>query len=53
MKGEKNPQAKLTKEQVDQIRELITQGIPGKEIAKQFAVSSSAISRIKRGKTWN
>ena len=48
-KGEKNGNAKLTKEQVSQIR---NDNRMGKEIAKDFNVSRATISQIKNKITW-
>lgn len=48
-KGEKNGSAKLTKEQVLQIR---NDNRMGKEIAKDFNVSRATISQIKNKITW-
>ncbi len=44
---------KLSVEQVHEIRELIAQGFNNKQIGDKYNVSSSAISRIRSGKTWN
>lgn len=52
IKAENNPHAKLTTEQVELIRQAIKQGIPGTALAKEYNVSTSAISRIKRNITW-
>lgn len=51
-KSETNPKAKLTPTQILEIKNLIKKGIPGKEIAKEYNISPSAISRIKQNKTW-
>lgn len=47
-----NPKVKLTPTQVLEIKALIRKGIAVQDIASQFGVSASAISRIKRNKTW-
>ncbi len=47
-----NPKVKLTPEQVLEIKALIRKGVAVQDLASQFNVSSSAISRIKRNKTW-
>lgn len=47
-----NPKVKLTPEQVLEIKALIRKGVAVQDIASQFKVSASAISRIKRNKTW-
>lgn len=59
-KGEAHSNSKLTTEQVIEIKKLLAQnmGIKRmksraiKNIAKQFNVSSSIVSRIKYGETW-
>jgi hypothetical protein len=51
VKGVKNPRAKLTDEQVKEIRAL--KGIEGaRVIARRFGVSRSAIQFIHQGKHW-
>jgi len=51
-KSETNPKAKLTKEQVEIIKAALKKGIAVKDLATEYKVSPSAISRIKRNKTW-
>ncbi len=51
-KSETNPKVKLTKEQVDLIKAALKKGIAVKDLAQEYSVSPSAISRIKRNKTW-
>ena len=51
-KGEKHPGAKLTQENVDKIRLLVSQGATQKSVAALFGVSTSCISSIIRGKAW-
>lgn len=48
-RGEKNLCAKLTSEQIYQIREAV--GLQ-REIAKKFGIGKSQVSRIKRRETW-
>jgi DNA-binding MarR family transcriptional regulator len=50
--SENNPHAKLTPKEVQAIRTLLNQGIPSKDIAEQYKVNPSTISRIKRNKAW-
>lgn len=50
--GADNPAAKLTPEAVAAVRRAILEGIKLDQIARDFGVSISAISLIKRGKTW-
>lgn len=51
-RGEKNGNAKLTIEQVAQIRELRKQGVLQRVLATMFGVSVSEISLIDRGEHW-
>lgn len=52
-RGEKNPIAKLTEEQVRQIRELICVGQSQRQIAKQFSISQGAVSNINTNTNWS
>jgi transposase len=51
-RGSTNKSAKLTEEQVIEIKRMLKQGIKSSEIAKRFNVSFQLISRIKLGKNW-
>lgn len=51
-KTETNPHVKLTKEDVQAIKEQLRKGIRAVEIAKNYNVNPSTISRIKRNLTW-
>lgn len=51
-KSETNPKVKLTKEQVALIKQALHKGVAVKDLAQEYQVSPSAISRIKRNKTW-
>ena len=51
-KGSSQPYAKLTEDDVRQIRVLRSHGLTYREIAKRFGVSISAIVNIIRGTTW-
>lgn len=48
----RSPQAKLRWDQIPGIRELAEQGVKGVEIARQFQVSPSVISKILSGTAW-
>ena len=48
-KGEKNPMARLSDQQVGEIRLLSTQGMSFASIARQFHVSGNHVGRIVRG----
>jgi hypothetical protein len=50
--GQAHGQAKLTQDQVDQIRLLCAAEIPRKEIAKRFNVSPTQISYIRLERRW-
>lgn len=53
MFGSDNPMSKLTKVQVDEIRELLKEGkIPQYKIAVKFGVSKQLITLIKHGRIW-
>lgn len=52
MPGEKNPRAKLTWEQVRQIRKLRARGRQQKDLAKQFGVAPMTVSHIISNKSW-
>ncbi len=52
-KGEKNPNTKLTKQKIIQIKLLIEKKLKQKEIAKISGVSQQTISMIKTGSIWN
>lgn len=48
----KHSQAKLTENDVKEIRQLLTTSMYQRDIAKQFGVSAAQISSIKLGKAW-
>ncbi|TIR87378.1 MAG: hypothetical protein E5X05_01395 [Mesorhizobium sp.] len=50
--GEGNPSAKLTKANVERIRELIELRHTNTAIAKMFGVHHATISQIRRGRSW-
>lgn len=51
-RGENNPKAKLTEDDVRRIRILLTTDIKQAEIARMFGVGPSCIGDIKSGKRW-
>ena len=51
-RGTRNPMAKLTWQQVRQIRAMASAGTMQRRIARQFHVSPMTISRVVRGETW-
>lgn len=50
--GERNPSARLSVAQVGVIRDRIASGETNVQIAKDYGVSHSMISRIRRGRSW-
>lgn len=52
MKGSENPSAKLTTDQVMEIKKLILSGVSCSSIGRKFLVSKQTILRIKNGKNW-
>ena len=52
LEGEKSGMAKLTNEDVVQIRELRSTGIILQELSDLFGVSKSVISNVSRHKSW-
>lgn len=50
--GERHPQAKLTRVDVETIRHLLIGGAVQKELARRFSVTPTAINNIATGKTW-
>lgn len=51
--GEGHPLAKLTAEQVKEIRAVLAEGVEtGRSLAKRFGVHPMQISRIKNGQRW-
>ena len=53
LRGERHPNAKLTNDQVSQIKQLRSENRPLKEIASQFNISFQTVSSITKGTTWN
>jgi DNA invertase Pin-like site-specific DNA recombinase len=51
--GEKNPMAKLTEEQVKEIKQGFAAGKTDTEIAKQFSMSRQGINNIRNNKLWS
>jgi DNA-binding NarL/FixJ family response regulator len=52
MQGEKHYNAKLTTDDVRQIRELVCQGTTQRELARQFNVCEATVSLLVHNKTW-
>jgi hypothetical protein len=51
-KGERHPNAKLTEQDVLEIRQLSAEGVSRKSLQERFGVSKSAIGNIMTGRTW-
>ncbi len=52
MANELNPSARVTREQVDEIRQLARAGAIQRELAERFGLSQSQVGNIVRGKCW-
>ena len=52
LRGESHPRAKLTKEQVLQIRDLYSKGFSTNVIARNFKISTWNVEEICKRKTW-
>jgi predicted DNA-binding protein YlxM (UPF0122 family) len=52
LRGESHPRAKLTSEQVLQIRDLYSKGFSTNVIARNFKVSVWNVEEIVKRKTW-
>lgn len=50
--GTANPNAKLSEDDVRNIRKLLAEGVSGPKIARQFGVNHGAVYEIKNGKKW-
>jgi len=51
--GERNPMAKLSTKDVEDIKYLITTEVSNKSLALKYGVSTKTINLIKQGKRWN
>ncbi|MBG9564892.1 NUMOD3 domain-containing DNA-binding protein [Brevibacillus agri] len=51
-RGEKNPQSKLTEDDVRQIRLLLGQGVSQRSLARMFSVDRKVIHNILHQKSW-
>ena len=51
-KGIKNPAAKLTEEQVHEIRRLYSEHVPAKELAERFGMSHAAVWAVATRRSW-
>ncbi len=51
--GEHNPKARLTYDQVLEIREKIADGARNVDLAKEYGVAAGHISDIRHGRKWN
>jgi len=52
LRGESHPRAKLTSEQVKQIRDLYSKGFSTNVIARNYKVSVWNVEEIVKRKTW-
>ncbi len=51
-KGEQNKHARLTATQVEQIRDLVRQGLRNPAVAARFGICPQYVSAIASGKSW-
>lgn len=51
-RGENNGNARLTSQQVQEIRRFLADRVPQRAIASRYGVSQGLISKIKRGSSW-
>lgn len=49
---QRKPSAKITREDVAEIRRLLSEGMTGREIARRKGIHFATVSDIKTGKTW-
>lgn len=52
LRGENHPRAKLTNEQVIEIRKLYNAGFSNKLIARNFKISTWNVEEIGKRRTW-
>ena len=52
LRGQRNPNAKLTESDVSQIRKLVKQGISQVDLARQHGVHKHTINNIIKGRNW-
>lgn len=52
-KGERNPNAKLTEKNIQEIKLYLQNGVTQVNIATLYGVGQTQISRIKLGESWN
>lgn len=50
--GERHPNAKLTAQQITEIRDLFTQGLSNLEIARMYGLARVTINLIRVGRRW-
>ncbi len=51
-RGGKNPQAKLTQGEAEEVRDLVGHGMRQVDIAGHYGVDQTTVSRVKRGASW-
>lgn len=52
LSGDKHPRAKLTQEQVDEIRQKAAEGVSRAQLMADYNMKRSALSDLLSGKTW-
>jgi hypothetical protein len=50
--AERNGATKLTRPQVDAVREYLSAGVAARALARVLGVNESTIRHIKHGRTW-
>lgn len=51
--GERHPMARLSEQQVREIRQRVASGVPQRRLCAEYGVSPMAISRAVRGVSWS
>jgi hypothetical protein len=51
-KGEDHHSARLTEKEVIKIKEMLRDGVRGKDIVKQFSITKQMVYYIKNGRSW-
>lgn len=51
-RGSQNPAAKLSDDDVKEIRKLLSRGMPQREISERFGVSQSQVSNVNLWRNW-
>lgn len=52
-RGSRHHKAKIDENQAKEIKRMIFDGVPNREIAKLYPITENMISKIKNGRAWN